>query len=231
MSPRRRAAPPGGRAGLFFTFEGIDGSGKTTQLQRFADYVSRLGLPFLTTREPGGTELGERIRRVLLPRASAGIDPRTEVLLLFAARAQNVSQTILPALEQGRLVLCDRFSDASLAYQGYGRGLELRFIRQLHRVACQGLDPDLTFVIDIDPSRSVRRARRRIATARQDEGRFEQESLKFHQRVRRGYHALARQEPRRLKLIPGEDTIEAVHQKIIAAARPLLSRLTPGASS
>ena len=224
MSPRRRP-------GLFLTFEGIDGSGKTTQLRLFAEYLSRLRLPFLSTREPGGTELGERIRRLLLPRASSGIDPRTEVLLLFAARAQNVAQTILPALAQGRLVLCDRFTDASLAYQGYGRGLDLRFIRQLHRVACQNLKPDLTFVIDIDPSRSVRRARRRMAAARHDEARFEEEALEFHQRVRRGYNALSRQEPRRVKLIPGDDTIEAIHQKIIAAARPLLSRLTPGASA
>lgn len=213
------------RRGLFFTFEGIDGSGKTTQLQRFADYLARLRLPCLTTREPGGTELGERIRRLLLPRASAGIDARTEVLLLFASRAQNVAQIILPALAQGRIVLCDRFTDASLAYQGYGRGLDLRFLRQLHRAACQGVNPDLTFVIDIDPRASVRRARRRNTAARFDEGRFEQEALTFHDRVRRGYRALARQEPRRVKLIPGDDSVEAIHQRIIAQAGPLLARM------
>jgi len=212
------------RQGLFFTFEGIDGSGKTTQLQRFADYLGRLRLPFLATREPGGTELGERIRRVLLARASSGMDAWTEVLLYFASRAQNVTQVILPALEQGRIVLCDRYTDASLAYQGYGRGLDLGCIRQLHRFACRGLQPHLTFVIDIDPRASLHRAHRRNAAARVDEGRFEEEALAFHDRVRRGYRALARREPRRLKLVPGEDSIEAIQQRIIALARPLLSR-------
>jgi len=208
--------------GRFFIFEGIDGSGKTTQIQLLADYLKRLRIPHLVTREPGGTRLGERIRQVLLPRASAGMDPRTEVLLYFAARAQNVAENILPALTAGRVVLCDRFTDASLAYQGYGRGIDLAFIRQLHRVACQGLRPHLTFVLDIDPHTSVRRARRRNTTARYDEGRFEQEALAFHQRVRRGYRALARREPRRVKLIPGEDSIEDIHNKIVALAQPLL---------
>jgi dTMP kinase len=206
----------------FFTFEGLDGCGKTTQIQLLADYLERLRIPHLVTREPGGTRLGERIRQVLLPRASAGMDPHTEVLLYFAARAQNVAENILPALAAGRVVLSDRFTDASLAYQGYGRGLDLAFIRHLHRVACQGLRPHLTFVLDIDPHTSVRRARRRNTTARFDEGRFEQETLAFHQRVRRGYRALARQEPRRVKLIPGEDSIEAIHRRIVTLARPLL---------
>jgi dTMP kinase len=211
---------------LFFTFEGIDGSGKSTQIQLLADYLKRLRIPHLVTREPGGTRLGERIRQVLLPRASAGMDPHTEVLLYFAARAQNVAENILPALAAGRMVLCDRFTDASLAYQGYGRGLDLAFIRQLHRVACQNLRPHLTFVLDIDPHTSVRRARRRNTTARYDEGRFEQEALAFHQRVRCGYRALARQEPRRVKLIPGEDSIQTIHDKIVALAQPLLRTWT-----
>jgi dTMP kinase len=214
-------------AGLFFTFEGIDGSGKTTQLQRFADYLGRLGLPFVVTREPGGTDLGERIRRVLLPRASAGMDPWTEVLLYFASRAQNVSQVILPALEQGRIVLCDRFTDASLAYQGYGRGLDLGFIRQLHRFACRGLQPHLTFVLDIAPAESVRRAEHRNTAAVEDESRFEAEALAFHRRVRRGYRSLARREPRRVKLVAGQGGVEDIHQRIVALARPLLARQKP----
>lgn len=215
-------------AGLFFTFEGIDGSGKSTQLQRFADYLGRMRLPFVVTREPGGTDLGDRIRRIVLPRASAGMDPWTEVLLYFASRAQNVSQVILPALEQGRIVLCDRFTDASLAYQGYGRGLDLNFIRQLHRFACRGLQPNLTFVIDIAPEESVHRARHRNTAATEDESRFEEEALAFHQRVRRGYRSLARREPRRIKLIPGHEGVEDVHQRIVALARPLLARQRPG---
>lgn len=211
--------------GLFLTFEGIDGCGKSTQLNLLSDYLGRLGLPYLVTREPGGTELGEQIRKILLRRSSAGMDARNEVLLYFASRAQNVAQVIRPALADGRIVLCDRFTDSSLAFQGYGRELDLRFIRRLHEFACGEINPDLTFVVDISPETSVARARRRNVSARQDEGRFEEEALSFHRRVRRGYRALARQEPRRVKLIPGEQSIEAIHQRIVALARPLLARM------
>ncbi|MBI2956270.1 MAG: dTMP kinase [Acidobacteria bacterium] len=212
--------------GLFFTCEGIDGCGKTTQLNLLARYLRRLRLPFLLTREPGGTELGERIRKILLSGASTGMEPRTELLLMFASRAEHVARVIRPALEAGRVVLCDRFTDASLAYQGYGRGLDLAFIRQLHLFACQGLKPHLTFVLDINPRTSLRRARRRNTTARREEGRFERETLAFYRRVRRGYRALARLEPRRVKLIRGEDSPAVVHQKVVAHARRLLARLT-----
>lgn len=215
--------------GCFFTFEGIDGCGKSTQLALLARYLGRLRLPYLVTREPGGTDLGERIRKLLLARTSSAMEPRTELLLLFASRAQNVAQVIRPALAEGYVVLCDRFTDASLAYQGYGRGLDLGFIRRLHGFACQGLDPDLTFVLDINPATSVQRARRRNTTARRDEGRFEQEALGFYRRVRRGYRTLAHAEPRRVRLIPGEASIETVHQRIVALARPLLARLLPKA--
>ncbi len=211
--------------GLFLTFEGIDGCGKSTQLNLLSDYLGRLALPYLVTREPGGTELGEQIRKTLLRRSSAGMDARNEVLLYFASRAQNVAQVIRPALADGRIVLCDRFTDASLAFQGYGRGLDLRFIRRLHEFACQDVNPDLTFVVDINPETSVARARARNVSSKRDEGRFEEEALSFHRRVRRGYRALARQEPRRVKLIPGEQSIEGIHQKIVALARPLLARM------
>lgn len=215
-APRRR--------GRFLTFEGLDGCGKTTQLKLLARALRRQHLPVLVTREPGGTSIGERIRSLLLRRRSAGMDPRTEVLLMFASRAQNVAECILPALAKGRIVLCDRFTDASLAYQGYGRGVDLGFIRQLDRFACRGLKPDRTFVLDINPRTSVRRARRRNTAARRDEGRFELETRAFYNRVRRGYYALARQEPHRVKLISGEDSIQAVHQKILTRVRPLLAR-------
>ncbi len=204
--------------GRFLTFEGIDGCGKTTQLRLLARALRRRGFAVVVTREPGGTPLGERIRRLLLGRASAGMDPTTELLLMFAARAQHVRQVIRPALARGRVVLSDRFTDASLAYQGYGRGLDLDFIRRLHQAVCGGLRPDLTFVIDIDPRSSVRRARRRNARVRRDEGRFERETLDFYRRVRRGYRALARREPRRVKLIPGEATPERIHSRVLAHA-------------
>ncbi len=214
--------------GLFLTFEGIDGCGKSTQVRLFADYLERRGIKPVITREPGGTRLGEGIRKLLLPRASQGIDPRTEVLLLFASRAQNVAENILPALRHGSLVLCDRFTDATLAYQGHGRGLDLEFIRALHRFACQGLNPNLTFVIDINPRTSVARARERNSSAAADEGRFEQEGAAFHQRVRSGYRRLAKEEPARVKLIPGEDSIQAVHHRIVAVAKPLLDKWQGG---
>ena len=212
------------RRGLFITLEGIDGCGKTTQLKLLARVLRRRRVAFLVTREPGGTPSGERIRQILLGRAGAGMDPRTELLLMFAARAQHVAERIRPALARGRTVLSDRFTDASVAYQGYGRGLDLDFIRQLDRFACRGLKPDLTFVVDIEPRTSVRRARRRNTRARRDEGRFEQETLAFYQRVRRGYRALARREPRRVKFIPGEDSPKNIHRKILAHLVRLLPR-------
>jgi len=210
------------RRGRFFTFEGIDGCGKTTQLNLFADYLRRRKLPVVITREPGGTPLGEAVRKILLRGKSHSIDPHTELLLMFASRAQNVAQVIAPALAQGKNVLCDRFTDASLAYQGYGRGLDRRFIGALHRFACRSLKPDLTFVLDIAPHTSLQRARRRLRESCRDEGRFEQETLAFHARVRRGYLELARREPRRIRRLNGEDTIENIHQKIVALARPWL---------
>jgi dTMP kinase len=215
-----------GRRGYLITFEGIDGCGKSTQVELFARHLQRLRVPHLVTREPGGTSLGEGVRKLLLPRASTGMDPRMEVLLYFASRAQNVAENILPALARGRIVLCDRFTDSSLAYQGYGRGIELAFIRELHRVGCRALTPDLTLVVDIDPRTSVQRARQRNTGARHDEGRFEQEALAFHRRVRRGYLELIRREPRRFRVIPGERSPEAIHRDIVAVTRPVLARFT-----
>lgn len=204
--------------GTFLTFEGIDGCGKTTQLELLRDYLRRQELPVVVTREPGGTPLGERVRALVLSRASRGMDPRTELLLLFAARAQNVKQVIAPALAAGKVVLSDRFTDASVVYQGYGRGLPRSFIRQLDRFACRGVKPDLTFVIDINPRTSVRRALRRNRRAAADEARFESEARAFYQRVRQGYRALARAEPRRVRVVDGEDSIQNIHRTIVALA-------------
>src|SRR3990172_479506 len=166
--------------GRFLIFEGMEGCGKTTQLRLLARALRRRGLSVLVTREPGGTPLGERIRRLLLGRASAGMDPHAELLLMFAARAQNVRQVIRPALASGRVVLSDRFTDASLAYQGYGRGIDIALIRRLHRAAAGGVRPDPTFGIDIDPRTSVRRARRRNRRARRGEGRLDREAGEFY---------------------------------------------------
>lgn len=210
------------RRGRFFTFEGIDGCGKTTQLNLLADYLHRLNLRVVITREPGGTPMGESVRKILLSGQSRDIGPHAELLLMFASRAQNVAQVIAPALAQGKIVLCDRFTDASLAYQGYGRGLDRRFIRALDRFACRGLKPDLTFVLDITPRTSLHRARKRIRETSTDEGRFEQETLAFYERVRRGYRELSRREPARVRRLNGEDTIPNIHRKIVALAHPWL---------
>ncbi|MFQ5926931.1 MAG: dTMP kinase [Terriglobia bacterium] len=213
--------------GRFLTFEGFDGCGKTTQLKLLAAYLRRRGVGVVVTREPGGTPLGERIRALLLSSASRGMDVRTELLLMFASRAEHVARVIQPALAAGKVVLCDRFTDASLAYQGYGRGLERSFIRELDRVACRGLKPHLTFVVDINPRTSLRRAKRRNRRARADEERFERETRAFYERVRRGYRAIARAEPQRVQWVNGEDTIENIHRKIVtrAARRLGLTRM------
>lgn len=213
------------RRGKFITFEGIDGSGKTTQLGMLAAHLARLLIPFVTTREPGGTAVGEQVRNVLLSSATAGLTAEAEVLLMFAARAQNLREVILPALKTGKIVLCDRFTDASLAYQGYGRGIPQRDIASLHRIACGNFQPDLTLVIDIDPRTSIERAQHRNAESVVDESRFEREGIAFQERARKGYHALARRYPRRVKLINGENSIDRVHADVVRAVDGVL-RLT-----
>ena len=151
--------------GKFITFEGLDGSGKTTQLERIADFLRQQGIEVVTTREPGGTEIGERIRAVLLDSRTAGLDAYAEMALMFASRAQQIAQVILPALEAGQWVLCDRFTDSTEAYQGGGRQLGSEAVLRCHEVLCRGLWPDLTVLMDTDVSSSVARARRRNKAA------------------------------------------------------------------
>lgn len=215
------------RRGKFITFEGIDGCGKTTQLGMLAAHLARHGVPYVTTREPGGTAVGEQIRNVLLSRATSGLGPEAELVLMFAARAQNLEELILPALAAGKMVLCDRFTDASVAYQGYGRGVPLAAIASLDRLVCGALQPDLTLVIDIDPRTSVERAELRNTESLLDEGRFEQEGVAFQQRARKGYHALARRFPRRVKLINGEQSIDQVHHDVVRAVNRILPLSRP----
>ncbi len=212
------------KRGKFITFEGIDGSGKTTQMGMAADWLERMEVPYVITREPGGTPVGEQIRAVLLRPSQAGMNAYSELLLMFAARAENVERVIRPALAEGKIVLCDRFTDASVAYQGYGRGIPVTFIEALHRRVCGNLQPDLTLVIDIHPRTSVQRAREREDRAEVKESRFEQEAEAFYGRVRRGYRALARKHPRRVKLVPGEGTMEEIHRRIVPFVEALLGR-------
>jgi dTMP kinase len=200
--------------GRFITFEGMDGCGKTTQLRLLGHALREQGVEVVETVEPGGTEIGRKIRRILLDPANAEIHPRAELLLYFASRAQNVEQVIRPALAHGRTVLCDRFTDSTLVYQGCGRGLDPQIVVELDRIACQELKPDTTFLIDIDPETSLARAKRRNQRAGPAESRIDEESAAFHERVRRGYLKLAAAEPERFIVIDGRASIVAVSNLI-----------------
>lgn len=205
-------------SGRFITFEGIDGCGKTTQLRHLAAALREHNQrEVVETVEPGGTSIGQQIRKVLLDPANTDIFPRTELLLYFASRAQNVEQVIRPALERNAIVLCDRFTDSTLVYQGGGRGLETAIVLELDRIACRGLQPDLTILIDIDLETSLHRARRRNARTGDNESRIDDESAAFHARVRDGYLRLAEQHPNRIVVIDGRASIEEVNGRILKA--------------
>jgi dTMP kinase len=201
--------------GRFITFEGLDGCGKTTQLRLLAAALREKGVEVVETVEPGGTGIGRQIRRILLDPANAEIHARAELLLYFASRAQNVEQVIRPALAAGHTVLCDRFTDSTLVYQGCGRGLDPAIVIELDRIACQGLRPDTTFLIDIDPATSLARAEHRNQhVAGPSESRIDEESAAFHARVRQGYLELAAGDPARFIIIDGRAAIGKVAQRI-----------------
>lgn len=206
--------------GRFITFEGMDGCGKTTQFRILGNWLRERGTEPVETVEPGGTAIGQQIRRILLDPANADIQPRTELLLYFASRAQNVDQVIRPALEAGRVVLCDRFTDSTLVYQGAGRGIDASLVLDLDRIACRGLKPDLTFLIDIDLETSLARAKRRNERTGNSESRLDEESAAFHERVRQGYLALAKSEPERFFVIDGRGGIGEVSALIREAMLP-----------
>lgn len=200
--------------GAFITFEGIEGCGKTTQIKKAADFLRRNNIDVFLTEEPGGSALGVELRRILLNRneSSAGISARSEILLFLADRAQHVDEIIRPALERGQAVLCDRYSDATIAYQGYGRGLDLDTVISLDRFSSLSLKPEVTFLFDLPAEAGLKRAFHRIAgnNAPDAEDRFENEDIKFHSRVRNGYLSLARNEPQRFRVIDSTGSIEAV---------------------
>ena len=200
--------------GRFITFEGIDGCGKTTQIRMLSQWLRDHGKDVIETVEPGGTSIGRQIRKILLDPASADIQPRAELLLYFASRAQNVDEVIRPALDAGRTVLCDRFTDSTLVYQGCGRGLDSEVVRDLDRIACRGLRPDVTILIDIDLETSLMRAKRRNERTGPSESRIDDESATFHERVRRGYLTLAKAEPDRIVVIDGTAGIGEVGHRI-----------------
>ena len=209
--------PRKGAMGSFITFEGIEGSGKTTQIRKAADFLTRRGVPFLLTEEPGGTALGHILRKILLDKTTLRIGDRAELLLFAAARAQHVEEKIRPALKAGRVVLCDRFSDATVAYQGFGRRLELESIRWLNRFCTASIRPDWTFLFDIPAEKGLERVQERSRAsgeAASGEDRFEGENTAFHRRIREGYLKIAGEEPDRFRLFNGTLPIEAIHDHV-----------------
>jgi dTMP kinase len=213
------------RRGLFITFEGVDGSGKSTQMRRLAGRLRAAGREVVETVEPGGTPVGNQIRRVLLDAANQEISPVTELLLYFASRAENLEHRIRPALARGAIVLSDRYTDSTMVYQGCARGLGEEVVRDLHRIACRNLDPDLTLWLDIDLETGLGRARVRNTTLegeRAAETRMDEQSTDFYRRVRAGYAALARREPARVRVIDGNGDPDAVDSLVWAAVEPLL---------
>jgi dTMP kinase len=201
--------------GFFITFEGVEGCGKTTQIKLLAELLAARGISTVLTREPGGCPIADKIRAILLDAENKALSPLAELMLYAAARAQHVTEVISPALESGKIVLCDRFCDATVAYQSFGRGIDRSVIDSLNSHACQGVTPDLTVLVDCDPVIGLERARLRIeATSGPREERFELEALAFHHRVRAGYLHLAAQEPHRFMIINGAETIEEIFAAI-----------------
>ncbi len=216
--------------GLFITLEGLDGSGKTTQIKRLAVWLEKRGLQPVVTRQPGGTAVGDRIREILLDSRSTSLTPITELALMFADRAQAIAEVIRPALDAGTTVLCDRFTDSTEAYQGGGRELGSAVVLDLHRLICGNLQPDLTLLLlpsfDACLARARRRNTRDEAQTGKNENRFEQEHDAFHHRVWEKYHEIAAREPDRVVLIQGDLAVEEIHEQIVEAVaeRILLSK-------
>jgi dTMP kinase len=224
-----------GQRGIFITFEGLDGSGKTTQIARLEESLSARGVGVLVTREPGGSAIGERIRSILLDSRTQGLSAQAELALMFADRAQHVAEVIQPALKAGKVVLCDRYTDSTEAYQGYGRELGSELVLSLHRELCGSLWPDLTLLLEFDIEASIRRARSRNRKTDSSEGRFEAETEKFFRRVHRGFERIASREKKRVvRISPGSiQKVAAEVMKAVESKFPQLlkRRLMPGSSA
>lgn len=193
--------------GLFITFEGPDGCGKTTQMKLLAEYIEKKGKEVVLTREPGGKGLGEKVREILL-NYDGEVSDRCESFLFLADRAQNIDIIVNPAVKEGKIVLCDRHIDSTVAYQGYGRGLNIDRINMLNNLATNGKKPDLTLVFDVDVETSMKRVGK-------EKDRMESAGIDFHNRVRKGYLELAKQEPKRIKVLDATKSIEEIHKDVI----------------
>ena len=205
---------------MFITFEGPEGSGKTSQIIPLVNTLRQRGYKIFPTREPGGTVIGDQIRNVLTRLDNKSMNPRTEILLFCASRAQLVNEAILPRLEQGEIVLCDRYADSTLAYQGYGHGLDIEFLRSLLNFATSGLKPDLTLLLDLDPEMGLRRR----MNSGGEWNRLDAYELAFHQRVRQGYLKMVQEEPERWKVVDASQPPDKVQSSLL---KMLLEHLPP----
>ncbi len=201
---------------MLITFEGIEGSGKTTQIKLLGEYLHKKEISFLVTREPGGTVIGNKIRKILLDSQNSRIVPFAELLLYAASRSQHVHEVIYPAIKKGLVVICDRFTDATLVYQGVARGLDLQFIKNLNRMATKDMAPHLTLLLDCPVEVGLLRAVARINSRQEGakEDRIENEDFSFHQKVREGYLAIAHEEPDRVVVLEGMQDENSIHQEI-----------------
>ena len=213
------------KRGLFISFEGLDGSGKSTQIARLAETLTARSLDVLATREPGGSAIGKRIRSILLDSRTAGLSPRAELALMFADRAQHIEEHIAPALKAEKIVICDRYTDSTEAYQGFGRQLGAQVVLDLHRMLCQDLWPDLTLLLESELGASVARARNRNQSSRSSEGRFESEDAAFFRRVHEGFEKIALRETNRIVRIPA-GTIQNVEAQILGIVDSRFPQLT-----
>lgn len=201
--------------GIFITLEGIEGSGKSTQMKMLGKALENKGRPVVITREPGGTQIGEAIRKILLTGESHDIHPLTELMLYAADRAQHVQEVVRPALDRGKIVLCDRFQDSTLAYQGHGRGLDTHWIDTLGNLATEGLKPNQTLLLDCPVEIGLTRSKARLKEQNSQEDRFEREDLEFHERVRKGYLEISLKEPDRFKVFNAHQEVEKLHLLIL----------------
>jgi dTMP kinase len=210
--------------GLFITLEGIDGTGKSTQLRLLVQHLKKRGFAVRATREPGGTKVGERIRKILLASTTTRLAPLAELALMYAARAQHLQEVIRPALARGEIVVSDRYNDASLAYQGYGRELGVATVRAFDRIICAHTQPHLTIVLDLPPRLSLERAHGRESRRKSKQERFELQGMRFHETVRNAYLAIARKEPRRVKVVRADAPVGEVQVQIRKLVDAFLAR-------
>jgi len=204
------------KKGLFITFEGIEGSGKSSQMDLLAQFLSQKGYGVVVTKEPGGSVIGDKIRKILLNPDLKEMTAKTEMLLYAANRAQHVSEVIKPALKENKIVLSDRYYDSSLAYQGFGRGLDLKKITELNEWVIDGVTPDLTILLDLPPEKGLKR----IVTSLAD--RLEQESIDFHTKVSKGYHRLAKMFPKRYRIVDASRDVQEIHSEIVKIVEEIL---------